>query len=155
MARCGFNWGCGSRSWPEHGPWSYQQKVGAYALYIFERKIFMVGSLLIKYYIYMYIHLRLIKVFITYKPNIIFGDHLQRWNFKKWTIFLGRINGISLFHLVVIVTKIKPGKNLTGEILYQQKTLDLWYGDAIYFNRLISPSCRNCKYYMYLLYYFT
>ena len=35
--------------------------------------------------------------------------------------FLGRIHGVSLFHQVVIVMKIKPGENLTGEIFCKQK----------------------------------
>ena len=32
VARCGFIRVCGSCIWPEHGPWSCQQKVGAYVL---------------------------------------------------------------------------------------------------------------------------
>ena len=46
---------------------------------------------------------------------------------KPAKYFLQRINGVSLYCRVVIATKIKPGKNLTAEILYRQKIPDLRY----------------------------
>ena len=44
---------------------------------------------------------------------------------KQVNYFFQRINGISLFHQVIIAMKIKPGENLTGRIFYQQKIPDV------------------------------
>ena len=53
--------------------------------------------------------------------------------------FFRHINGVSLYSRVVIVTKIKPGENLTDEIFYHRKISDLQYmTDCIHTYHLIS-----------------
>ena len=44
---------------------------------------------------------------------------------KQVKYFLGQINGIGVFRQVVIVTKIKPGKNSTGETFFPAK--NFWF----------------------------
>ena len=44
---------------------------------------------------------------------------------KPTKYFFRYMNGVGVYHWVVIATKIKPAENFTGEIFYQCKIPDL------------------------------
>ena len=55
-----------------------------------------------------------------------FNNRLQWQKFNRQNVFFD-INGVSLYSRVVIAMKIKPGENLTDDIFYCRKILDLQY----------------------------
>ena len=62
---------------------------------------------------------------------------------KPAKYFLWHIDGVSIYCHVIIVTKIKPGKNLTSKIFYQQKIPDLWYTLSIVCAYKCIPNSSN------------
>ena len=63
------------------------------------------------------------EIFITKK----FWQSPSTPKIKQVKYFFGRINVVSLFHQVVIVTNIKPGKSLTGGTFHLPKISRLRY----------------------------
>ena len=55
------------------------------------------------------------------------NGHLQQQNLNRKNTFFWRINGLSLYCQVVIVMKMKPGKNFIDEIFYHWKIPNLRY----------------------------
>ena len=62
-----------------------------------------------------------------FSPRKKFRRSPSTTEIKPTKYFLPHINGVSLYCLVVIATKIKPGENLTDEIFFRRKIPDLRY----------------------------
>ena len=68
------------------------------------------------------------KILVRKKfSTITFNDEI-----KPTKYFLRCINGVSLYVQVVIMTKIKPSKNLTNDIFYRLKIPNLRYAQTMH-----------------------
>ena len=74
---------------------------------------------------YIHVHITLYRRLGNFCREIFFWQSPSTTKLKLIEYFLTEINGVRLYRVVVITTKIKPGENLTAEIFYQWNTPNL------------------------------